>query len=182
MHRKTPRGNFSATAGGPGRSHNGMNSTIHPSLRATGSAALFLLAAGGVACLTGCGSYPEEHVVSAPPPSVVASPSQQQVVVPAPSSDGAPTVTATPLANGALLITQAPPNTPQAMPAAPASRPPRPTSSHVWVEGYWTWRTDHYQWVPAQWKKPPYADARWVAPRWEQRSDGHYTFYEGYWN
>lgn len=159
-----------------------MNSAIHPSPRATGSHALIiLLAAGSAAFLTGCGSYPEEHVVSAPPPTVVAAPPQQQVVVPQ-TSNGAATVTATPLANGALLITQAPPNTPQPVAAAAAARPPQPSSSHVWVEGYWTWQTDHYQWVPAQWRKPPYTDAKWMPPRWEQRSDGHYTFYEGYWN
>jgi hypothetical protein len=136
------------------------------------------LASGSLALLTGCGTYPDEHIVSAPPPTVVTAPATQQVVVQQPSAG---MVTATPLANGQLLITQAPPAVPQAA-VVVAARPARPSSSHVWVDGHWTWRNDRYEWIEARWQQQPYANAEWVSPRWERRPDGHYTFYEGYWN
>lgn len=132
----------------------------------------------GAALLTGCGSYPEEHVVSAPPPAVVTQPTTQQVVVSQPGV-AATVVTATPLANGTIIVTQAPPVAQQAVVEA---RPARPSSSHVWIDGYWTWRNSRYEWIGAHWQEAPYSNARWVSPRWEQRSDGNYTFYEGYWN
>lgn len=135
------------------------------------------LVSGGLALMTGCASYPEEHVVSTPPPTVVTSPATQQVVVQQPTTS---VVTATPLANGQLLITQAPPGAPQV--AVVTERPPRPSGSHVWIEGHWTWRNSRYEWVDARWQEPPYANAKWMAPRWERRPDGYYTFYEGHWN
>jgi hypothetical protein len=134
------------------------------------------LASGGLAGFTGCGSSPEEHVVSAPPPTVTGT--TQQVVVAQPTTGGV--VTATPLANGQLLITQAPPVAPQT--TVVTTRPARPGDNFVWVEGYWTWRNDRYEWVNGGWQQRPHSGAEWVAPRWERRSDGNYTFYEGYWN
>lgn len=138
---------------------------------------LVTLASGSLFLMSGCGTYPETHVVSAPPPTVAAAPATQQVIVQQP---GAAVVTATPLANGQLLITQAPPVAPQT--TVVMTRSPRPSSNHVWVEGYWTWRNDRYEWIEASWQQPPYANEKWVTPRWERRSDGNYTFYEGHWN
>ncbi|WP_438480230.1 YXWGXW repeat-containing protein [Oleiharenicola lentus] len=125
---------------------------------------------------TGCGSYPESNVVSAPPPQVV-QPQQQQVIV-TQQPVAAQVVTATPLANGQILINQAPPVQQQVI----VTQPARPSSSHVWVEGYWTWRNDRYEWVAAHWEVPPFSGAKWVAPRSERISENNYRFYEGYWN
>lgn len=136
------------------------------------------LLSGSLALMTGCGSYPEEHVVSSPPPPVAAAPTTQQVIVTQPTATG--TVTATPLGNGQLLITQAPPTAPQT--TVVATRPSRPGDDYVWVEGYWAWRNERYEWVESHWQQPPRSNAVWVAPRWERRSDGKYTFYEGYWD
>lgn len=57
----------------------------------------------------------------------------------------------------------------------------RPTSEHVWVPGYWTWRNNRYEWMAGHWEIPPRTGSVWVAPRWERLSDGSYRFYEGYW-
>jgi hypothetical protein len=57
----------------------------------------------------------------------------------------------------------------------------QPSSAHTWVPGYWTWRANQYQWVAGHWEVPPYASAKWVAPRWQAES-GAVRFYEGYWN
>ncbi len=152
-----------------------MNSSSNQSLPATGRVALL---SAGLVLLAGCGSYPEEHVVSAPPPAVVTAPATQQVVVTQPGV-AATVVTATPLANGTLLVTQAPPTAPAVV---VDSRPARPSSAHVWLEGYWAWRNDRYEWVSAHWETPPHTNASWIPPRWEKRADGNYTFYAGYWN
>jgi hypothetical protein len=125
--------------------------------------------------ISGCGSYPESNVVSAPPPQV-AQP-QAQVVVTQPAAQ---VVTATPNANGQLVITQAPPM--QQQQTVVLTQPARPSASHVWVDGYWTWKNDRYEWIAAHWEVPPFSGAKWVAPRSEQISNGNYRFYEGYWN
>jgi hypothetical protein len=154
--------------------------TMKPSIlgrRVTRPLIMVTLASGSLALMTGCGSYPEEHVVSSPPPPVATAPTQQ-VIVTQPTATG--TVTATPLGNGQLLVTQAPPTAPQA--TVVATRPPRPSDDYVWIEGYWAWRNDRYEWVESHWQQPPRSNAVWVAPRWERRSDGKYTFYEGYWD
>jgi hypothetical protein len=101
---------------------------------------------------------------------------QQQVVVSQPAQSVA---TATPLPNGTMVISQAPPMASQ--PTVVVTRPERPSTNHVWLEGYWTWRNDRYEWIPAHWQERPYADAEWMPPRWEKRDDGNYTFYEGHW-
>ena len=124
----------------------------------------------------GCGSYPESNVVSAPPPQVQAP--QQQVIVTQPAP-GPQVVTATPTADGHLIITQAPPVQQQTV---VLTQPPRPTSDHVWIDGYWTWRNERYEWVAAHWEKPPFSGAKWIAPRSERLGNGSFRFYEGYWS
>lgn len=126
---------------------------------------------GAVAFFAGCASEPESHVVSAPPP---AAPTATVMVntAPAPSAVVTATPTGTP---GVVMISQAPP-APQ-----PEAVTARPSSSHVWVPGYWTWRNNRYEWMAGHWEVPPRSGATWVAPRWETES-GAYRFYEGYWN
>jgi hypothetical protein len=127
------------------------------------------LLSGGLALLAGCGSYPESHVVSAPPPPAP----QTQVVVTQPQPQTAVPVQ-TPA--GTVLVTQAPPAVQTEAITA------QPTSDHKWIPGYWTWRNSRYEWVGGHWALPPYRDAVWVAPRWERTDSGAYRFYEGYWN
>lgn len=125
------------------------------------------LVAGALALLAGCAG-PDSHVVSAPPPSTA------PVVVQQPT----PVVvagTATQSGAGTVIVTQAPPVTQQEVVTA------RPSSSHVWVPGYWTWTNNRYEWMAGHWEVPPRTNAVWVAPRWERLSDGSYRFYEGYW-
>jgi hypothetical protein len=54
--------------------------------------------------------------------------------------------------------------------------PPRPAPEYTWVDGYWYPVGNHYKWHAGYWTRPPYAGARWIAPR----HDGQ-RFYEGYW-
>jgi hypothetical protein len=55
-------------------------------------------------------------------------------------------------------------------------QPVAPGPDFVWVEGYWYPNGNHYKWHDGYWSRPPYAGARWVAPR----HDGE-RFYQGYW-
>lgn len=142
----------------------------HHAGRLVRSAGLLTLAVGG-AFLAGCASEPEAHVVTTPPPQVIVQ--QQPAVI------GTAPVAQT--SNGTIVVTQAPPAAPQSV---VVTRPSRPSSDHVWIEGHWTIRNGRYgyEWVDAGWQRAPYAGARWVAPSWERRSDGTYVFYEAYWN
>lgn len=121
--------------------------------------------------LGGCATYPEAHVVSAPPPT----PPAQIVVVQQPAVVTAPA----PGQAATIVVTQAPPAQPQVV---VVERPTRPTPEHVWIDGHWTIREGRYHWVRAQWERRPYRDSVWMPPRWENRSDGTFMFYEGYWS
>lgn len=135
---------------------------------ATKRAVQLSLISGGLALLAGCGSYPESHVVSAPPPP---APQTTQVVVTQPQAT-VPVQTAT----GTVVVTQAPP----AMQTETITA--QPTSDHKWIPGYWTWRNSRYEWISGHWELPPYRNSVWVAPRWERTDSGGYRFFEGYWN
>ena len=126
-----------------------------------------LALAGLTALVGGCASEPESHVVSAPPPGApVVAQAQAPVVYSQPA-----TVAGQP---NTIVVTQAPPAPQQEMVTA------RPSSDHVWVGGYWTWRNNRYEWVPGHWVVPPRSGATWVPPRWETEG-GAYRFYEGRW-
>jgi hypothetical protein len=133
-----------------------------------GRVACFALLTAGAAFLAGCASEPPSRVVSAPPPP---PPGQAQaVVVPAGSAVSAQAVTP-----GAVVVTQAPPAMQQEQVLE------QPSSRHVWIPGYWTWRDNRYVWIAGRWEVPPRSGAMWVAPRWLPEG-GAYRFYEGYWN
>ncbi len=55
-------------------------------------------------------------------------------------------------------------------------RPVAPGPEYMWVEGYWYPVGGHYKWHDGYWTRPPYAGARWVAPRHDGRQ-----FFAGYW-
>lgn len=140
--------------------------------RSKGPIAQAFVLCGALALLGGCASEPESHRLSGPPPpepttTVVTQQAQPVpvVVTNIPSNTGVTTI----------YVTQAPPAMQQEVIIA------RPSTSHVWVPGYWTWRNQRYEWMAGHWGLPPRSNATWVAPRWE-REDNSYRFYEGYWN
>ena len=138
-----------------------------------------LVAVGGLLLLAGCESPTESHVVSAPPPPapVVTTSSQPVIVQQAPApTQVVVTSTATAAGAGTIIVTQAPPAVQHEVVLA------RPSSAHVWIPGYWTWRNNRYEWMGGHWEIPPRTDAVWVGPRTERLSDGTYRFYEGFWD
>ena len=136
----------------------------HPD-RGKNSLAPVLVACGLAAFIGGCASEPESHVVSAPPPGT-------------PVVTQTPTVYATPapvpVTQSTIVVMQAPPAAQQEV------VPARPSSDHVWVGGYWSWRNSRYEWVAGHWTVPPRSGVTWIPPRWEPEG-GAYRFYEGYW-
>jgi hypothetical protein len=136
---------------------------------------------GAIGLLAGCASEPESHVVSAPPPAppttapatVYTTPVATSQVYTTPSG----TVAAMPSPVGAssIVVMQAPPAAQQEIPT------PRPSESHVWVAGYWSWKSDHYEWLAGHWEIPPRTGAVWVPPRWQPEGTA-WRFYEGYWD
>lgn len=98
------------------------------------------------------------------------------------TSQPAQTVTtATPTPSGTVIVAQAPPTTGY-QPQVVIAQPPQPSANHVWIEGYWTWQNNRYEWVPGHWAQRPYAGADWVPPTWERRGAGNYVFREGHWD
>src|SRR5215207_9929698 len=94
---------------------------------------VLLAVCGALGLLAGCASEPASVVVSAPPPPPPASVPQATVY----SAPGQPQATAvavpSPVGGSSLVVMQAPPAAQQEVPS------PRPSSTHVWVPGYWTW-------------------------------------------
>lgn len=146
-------------------------STFPHQLVLSARVAPLVLATGGIGLLAGCGT-PNSHVVSAPPPD---PPAQVVTVQP-----GQAVTTATPTQSGTVIVAQAPP-TSGYQPQVVVARPQQPSADHVWIEGYWTWQNNRYEWVPGHWTRPPSRGITWVPPTWERRSDGNYVFTEGYW-
>ncbi len=133
---------------------------------------------GALGLLVGCVTEPDSHVVSAPPPPaptsavmVTTTTATPAVVVANPAY--VTTSTATP-AVSTIIVTQAPPAMQQEVVLA------QPSSQHVWVAGYWTWRNERYEWMAGHWELPPNSGSVWVTPRWEREGNA-YKFYEGYW-
>lgn len=139
-------------------------------------------ACGTFAFLSGCASEPESHVVSAPPPApptgaataVYSTPTSTVYTAPAPAI-GTTVAVPSPVGGSSIVVMQAPPAAQQEVPT------PRPSRDHVWVAGYWSWKSDHYQWLAGHWEIPPRVGAVWVPPRWQPEGTS-WRFYEGYWD
>src|ERR1017187_10546828 len=121
---------------------------------------------GALAFMSGCADEPESHLVSAPPPGrpvnsvvttsttttapvVVANPAyvtNAPVVV---ANPGYVTTTNTGPVSSTIVVTQAPPALQTEVVLA------QPSPQHVWIPGYWTWRSEQYQWTARQWEPPP---------------------------
>lgn len=135
---------------------------------------------GVVGLFAGCASEPESVVVSAPPPppptagATVYSAPVMTAPVAVQTPAGVATVP-TPVGASSIVVMQAPPAAQQEVPS------PRPSTDHVWVSGYWTWRNNQYTWMAGQWVVPPRTGAVWIPPRWQPEGTS-WRFYEGYWN
>jgi hypothetical protein len=140
-----------------------------------------LALSGALALLAGCANQPESHMVSAPPPAaptstqVAAGQQPQQVIVTQQAPQQVVTTVSPSGATTSYVVLQAPP-----APQAPQAIPAQPSPSHVWIDGYWTWRNNRYEWMAGHWEVPPFSGARWVTPRSESQS-GAIRFYEGHW-
>jgi hypothetical protein len=75
-----------------------------------------------------------------------------------------------PAYRGGYYVATPPPQSPAAYVA------PAPGPGYSWVGGYYYPAGARYAWHPGYWARPPYARARWVAPRYY----GH-RYYGGYW-
>jgi len=128
---------------------------------------------GTLGFFAGCATEPQSHVVSAPPPMPPAQAQAASVVYSAPA---APVAYAMPSPTGAssIVVMQAPPVAQQEVPSV------RPSTSHVWMAGYWTWRNSRYEWVAGHWEVPPRNGAVWVPPRWQPEGTS-WRFHEGFW-
>jgi hypothetical protein len=133
-----------------------------------------------IGLFAGCASEPESHLVSAPPPPPPSTvPAATVYTTPAPTyaATQPATVAAVPSPTGAssIVVMQAPPAAQQEIPTE------RPSRDHVWIPGFWSWKTDHYEWMAGHWEIPPRQGAVWVPPRWQPEGSS-YRFYEGYWD
>lgn len=147
------------------------------------SYARFFAVCGAIGLFAGCATEPESVVLSAPPPlpptaqpaTVYAAPGTTPVAVQTPTGVATVSTPVTPVGASSIVVMQAPPAAQQEVPG------PRPTTDHVWVPGYWTWRNNQYQWMAGHWEMPPRAGAVWIPPRWQPEGTS-WRFYEGYWD
>jgi hypothetical protein len=115
-----------------------------------GALALVALAVCECGCMYEAGPrrHPRRVVVGPPPPPVV--------VMPAPP----------PPPDQVIIVAQPPP------PPRVEVVTVRPSRAHVWVPGYWTWRSNAHVWVPGVWAVPPRGGAVWAPPQWRQVPGG----------
>jgi hypothetical protein len=71
------------------------------------------------------------------------------------------------------------PAMPSSPPTAEAVTPP-PSSSAVWIPGYWAYDGYRYVWVAGHWEIPPPNCRAYVAPYWVYQG-GAYTYLPGSW-
>jgi len=73
-----------------------------------------------------------------------------------------------------VIVQQAPP------PVRIERRPAPPSGNVVWIDGYWNWNNQSYNWVGGRYEAPPQADVVWVAPRYDTDARG-YRYSPGRW-
>ena len=143
-----------------------------------------VISVGAIGLLAGCATAPESHVVSAPPPPPPMTQPAPVVYTTIPAQPATTTVVSTPSGTYAVpspatassvVVMQAPPQAQQEIPTV------RPSGSHAWVPGYWTWRNNRYEWVPGHWEIPPRSGGVWIPPRWQPEGRS-FRFFEGYWD
>jgi hypothetical protein len=55
-----------------------------------------------------------------------------------------------------------------------------PSRSHIWVGGYWHWRTRRWAWIRGRWAIPPRGFHAWVPGHWMRFRRGWY-WRPGHW-
>jgi len=56
-----------------------------------------------------------------------------------------------------------------------------PSSTHVWVGGYYRWSGAAYVWVPGRWRLPPAHYHTWVAGHWSHHQQNGWYWVNGHW-
>lgn len=59
------------------------------------------------------------------------------------------------------------------------TKPPRPTPTAIWIDGYWQWNGHKHIWVAGHWDKKPKGNG-WVPGRWDKKSRG-WVWTPGHW-
>ena len=58
--------------------------------------------------------------------------------------------------------------------------PVQPGVEFIWIDGYWSWSSRAYLWVPGRWEHAPHPRAHWVPGRWRHHGHGWY-WAPGHW-
>ncbi len=61
------------------------------------------------------------------------------------------------------VVVVGPPPAPRVM----TRRPPPSRHGELWVEPYWGWTGNQWEWIDGHWEVPPQSGAIWVAPQWD---------------
>jgi hypothetical protein len=77
-----------------------------------------------------------------------------------------------------MVVRQMPTMPPR--PAMAEAVTPPPSSSAVWIPGYWAYDGYRYAWVAGHWEIPPPNSRTYVAPYWVYQG-GAYTYLPGSW-
>src|SRR2546421_7602052 len=75
---------------------------------------------------------------------------------------------------GEVVVPEPPPTGRTEIPGAP------PSSSYVWVGGYWSYDQYHWVWLPGHWETPPREGSTWVSGHWHHSVRG-WTWTPGHW-
>jgi len=56
----------------------------------------------------------------------------------------------------------------------------RPSTSDVWIPGYWERQPDTWTWIKGRWEKPPHKHAHWQKGQWSWQ-EGTWAWHPGHW-
>jgi hypothetical protein len=82
-----------------------------------------------------------------------------------------------PVAEGEVVVAEAPP----APPPVVEPVPPPPSVDVVWVAGYHRWDGHRYVWERGRYARPPHARAHYVQGHWEPHRRGR-VWVNAHWN
>jgi hypothetical protein len=75
-----------------------------------------------------------------------------------------------------VVVTEAPPE-PRVEVEGPA-----PSTSSVWIQGYWTHVDNRWVWYPGHWELRPRVNAAWMAGHWDKDPTGKgWMWTPGHW-
>jgi hypothetical protein len=91
---------------------------------------------------------------------------------------GCVVVSGDPYAFDEIEIGVAPPPPPDVV---VVTRPPRPSSVHVWIDGHFIADTGRWVWIEGHWVRPEHRGAVWIPPRTRRRGN-HWGYRPGRWH